>query len=259
MAGLLAFGAVIALRELGDFDLPWHIALGRAVVRLRAIPKLDPLAYTHQPLRFIEPLSEIPLYALWQAGGALALQIAGGALAAGIGYVLFRPLCDRGPFAYAVTALALAAINSWLVVRPATLSFLLIAIMLGLIELHRQTRSENIRRRVLWSWPPLLLFWANAHGFAFIGAGLCLTYAAYRGCCWAARGRIGALLPEVDGRDAGSTALAAGIGSLAAVLNAAGPIARLGPKPFRGGRCHPLRIRTNHRKRAAQSEFLPPP
>ncbi len=183
---------------------------GRAVVALRAIPKLDPLAYTAQRVSFIEPLSEVPLYALWHSGGALALQIVGGLIAAGIGYVLFRPLWNKGPFVYFAIALALAAINSWLVVRPATLSFLLIALILGLIELHRQAPSEKVRRRVLWCWPPLLLFWASAHGFAFIGAGLCVTYAAYRGCCWAARGRIGALLPEADGRDAGPTALAAG-------------------------------------------------
>ena len=232
LLGLLVFGAAISLRKLGDFDLPWHIALGRAMVALRAIPKLDPLAYTAQRVGFIEPLSEIPLYALWRAGGALALQIAGGALAAGIGYWLFRPLRNQGPLAYAAVALALAAIDSWLVVRPATLSFLLIALLLGLIELHRQAPSEKIQRRVLWCWPILLLFWASAHGFAFMGAGLCVAYAAYRGGCRLARGRLGGLLPERDGSDAGATALAAGCASLAALLNVGGPIARLGPSRF---------------------------
>jgi len=234
LLGLVAFGAVISLRKLGDFDLPWHLALGRAVVALRAIPKLDPLAYTHQRVRFIEPLSELPLYALWRSGGALSLQIAGGLIAVGIGYLLFRLLRHTGPFAYAVSALSLAAINSWLVVRPATLSFLLIALVLGLIELHRQALSAKIRQRVLWCLPPLMLGWASAHGFAFIGGGLCIVYAAYRGGCWAARGRLGAVLPEQDGRDAGPTALAACLALLGAMLNAAGPTARLGPSRFAG-------------------------
>lgn len=234
LLGLLAFGAVISLRMLGDFDLPWHIALGRAVVALRAIPKLDPLAYTARRIGFIEPLSEVPLYALWHGGGALALQLAGGVLAAGIGYLLFRPLRNQGPFAYLAIGLSLSAINSWLVVRPATLSFLLIALMLGLIELHRQAPSSKAQRIVLWCWPLVVLFWASAHGFAFIGAGLCVAYAGYRGGCRVARGRCGALLPEADGRDAGLTALAAGGAALAALLNIGGPIARLGPSRFSG-------------------------
>ena len=60
-ARLLAFCAAIAARKLGDFDLLWHIVLGRAVAELRGIPELDPLALTHQPITFIEPLSELPL------------------------------------------------------------------------------------------------------------------------------------------------------------------------------------------------------
>jgi hypothetical protein len=231
LLGLLAFGVAISLRQLGDFDLPWHIALGRAVATLRAIPALDPLAYTHQRQTFIEPFSEVPLYLLWKSGGAIALQIAGGVVSAGIGYLLFRPLQGRGPLAYVVVALALAAMNSWLIVRPATLSFWLIALLLASIELHRHG-PLHIQRRVLWSWPFLLLFWASAHAFAFIGAGLCLTYAAYRGCCWAARGRLGPLLPSADGSDALATALSALLAAGAAPLNAALGFTRLFPSRF---------------------------
>jgi hypothetical protein len=231
LVGLFAFGVAISLRQLGDFDLPWHIALGRAVVTLRAIPELDPLAYTHHRQTFIEPFTEVPLYALWKSGGAIALQIAGGVISAGIGYLLFRQLRNRGPLAYLAVALALAAMNSWLIVRPATVSFLLIALLLGLIELHSQS-PLRIQRRVLWCWPFLLLFWASAHAFAFIGAGLCLTYAAYRGCCWAARGRLGPLLPAADGSDALATAIAALLAAGAAPLNAALGFTRLFPSRF---------------------------
>lgn len=229
--GLLAFGAAISLRQLGDFDLPWHIALGRAVATLRAIPRLDPLAYTRQAQTFIEPLSEVPLYVLWKNGGAVALQIAGGIVSTGIGYLLFRPLRDRGPLVYLVVALALAAMNSWLIVRPATVSFLLIALLLGSIELHRHATLRT-QRRVLYCWPILVLFWASTHAFAFIGAGLCLTYAAYRIGCWTARGRLGALLPSVDGSDALATALAAMLTAAVAPLNAALGFTRLFPSRF---------------------------
>lgn len=234
LASLFAFGIVISQRMLGDFDLPWHIALGRAVVALRAIPEVDPLAYTGQHVRFIEPLTEVPLYALWQVGGALALQIAGGVLAFGIGYFLWRASRSPGPFVYVGVAFALAATNSWLVVRPATVSFLLIALQLALIEVHRSAPSRKVQRSVLAGWLGLQLFWASAHGFAFIGAGLCLSYAAYRACCWLARGRLGALLPVADGVEALPTAIAAGLSALASMLNAGGVIARTGPSRFSG-------------------------
>ncbi|MEO6600521.1 MAG: hypothetical protein ABIQ16_11645, partial [Polyangiaceae bacterium] len=228
-AGLLAFCGAIAARQLGDFDLPWHIALGRAMAEMGSIPKLDPLAFTHQRITFLEPLSELPLYELWKSGGALPLQIFGALFSAGMGFLLFRQLRARGPIAYLATGLALAGMNSWMVVRPATISFFLIALTLALIEWHRRSESPRTRRYIVWSWPPLALVWANVHGFAFIGIGLCIVYAAYRVGCRLARGRLGALLPEGDASDANSALLAALLAGVAALVNAAGPFARLGP------------------------------
>jgi hypothetical protein len=227
-AGILAFFGALAVRKLGDFDLPWHIALGRAVAELRAIPELDPLAFTHQRITFLEPLSELLLYGLWKGGGALALQLFGALFSAGVGWVLFAQLRDRGPIAYLATGLALAGMNSWMVVRPATLSFFLIALILALIEWHKGTRSPRTRRLIEWSWPPLALIWANVHGFAFIGVGLCVVYSVYRVCCRLARGRLGALLPENDAGD-NSALLCALLACVAALANAAGFVARLGP------------------------------
>ena len=227
-AGLLAFFGAIAARKLGDFDLPWHIALGRAVAELRGIPKLDPLAFTEQRITFIEPLSELPLYGLWRSGGALPLQLFGALFSVGVGCALFVQLRDGGPMAYLATGLALAGMNSWMVVRPATLSFFLIALTLALIEQHRRCDSPRTRRRIEWSWPPLALLWANTHGFAFIGVGLCVAYSAYRVGCRIARGRLGALLPECHAGD-NSALLLALLAGVAALGNAAGPCARLGP------------------------------
>lgn len=227
-AGLVSFFAAIAARKLGDFDLPWHIALGRAVAELGGIPKLDPLAFTHQRITFLEPLSELPLYGLWKGGGALPLQLFGALFSAGVGAALFVQLRDRGPVAYLATGLALAGMNSWMVVRPATLSFFLIALTLALIEWHRRTERPRTRRFIEWSWPPLALIWANVHGFAFIGVGLCVAYSVYRVACRLARGGLGSLLPERDAGD-NSTLLVALLAALMALANAAGPFARLGP------------------------------
>ena len=227
-AGILAFFGALAARKLGDFDLPWHVALGRAVMELRGIPEVDPLAFTHQRITFLEPLSELLLYGLWKSGGALPLQLVGALFSSGVAWALFAQLKDRGPIAYLATGLALAGMNSWMVVRPATLSFFLIALTLALIERHKSTESPRTRRLIEWSWPPLALFWTNVHGFAFIGVGLCVVYSVYRVCCRLARGRLGALLPESDAGD-NFTLLCALLASVAALANAAGPVVRLGP------------------------------
>jgi hypothetical protein len=227
-AGMLAFFGAVAARKLGDFDLPWHIALGRAVAELRGIPRVDPLAFTHQRITFLEPLSELPLYWLWKSGGALPLQLFGAVFSAGVGWALFAQLKDRGPIAYLAAGLALAGMNSWMVVRPATMSFFLIALTLALIQWHKGTELPRTRRLIEWSWPPLMLLWANVHGFAFIGVGLCVVYSVYRVCCRLARGRLGALLPENDAGD-NSALLCALLAGVAALANAAGPVARLGP------------------------------
>jgi hypothetical protein len=89
-AGMSAFFGALAARKLGDFDLPWHIALGRAVAELRGIPQVDPLAFTHQRITFLEPLSELPLYWLWRSGGALPLQFFGALFSTGVGCTMVR-------------------------------------------------------------------------------------------------------------------------------------------------------------------------
>jgi hypothetical protein len=39
--GALAVGLAVAARKLGDFDLPWHLAFGRVVAAVGAVPATD--------------------------------------------------------------------------------------------------------------------------------------------------------------------------------------------------------------------------
>jgi hypothetical protein len=232
LAGLLAFAVALSLRRLGDFDLPWHLATGRFITELRGIPKLDPLSYTHDPLTYVEPLTDVPLYWLAAIGGATALQVAGGIVGAGIGLALLWQLRTLGPIAYVASALALAGTYSWLVVRPATLSFLLVTLVLGAIEAHRRCALSLRGRSILFGFPLGVLLWANAHGFATLGAGLFVCYALYRIACRMTRGHFGGLLPLEDAAAAWATLLSAALSLLASTLNVAGLRLRLGPNRF---------------------------
>lgn len=229
VAGLVAFAVALSLRRLGDFDLPWHLATGRFITELRGIPRLDPLSYTHDRLTYVEPLTEVPLYWLIVIGGPKALQVAGGLVGAGIGFALFWQLRAQIATAYVAAALGLAAIYSWLVVRPATLSFLLIALELWVIEVHRRRAAERAGQMILLLFPIAVLLWANAHGFATIGAGLFACYACYRGVCRWARGRFDGLFPQRDAAAARATLLSAMASLLTSTLNLAGPTLRIGP------------------------------
>jgi hypothetical protein len=235
LGGLLAFGAALALRRLGDFDLPWHLALGRAVVEQRGIPYLDPLAFTHEPLIFIEPVSEVPLYGLWRLGGPALLQLAGAALALALGALLLRGLRRWGPATWGVAGLVLAGVFSWWVVRPATLSFLLLAAELFAIEQHRHAPEARASRWLVLAAPPFFFLWASAHGFAILGAALLVGYALYRCACRIAKGRLGEVLPASDGSDLALLGASALLGFGASLLNAAGPLLRLGPNRFAEG------------------------
>jgi hypothetical protein len=164
--------------------------------------------------------------------GPAALQVAGAMVSAGIGLALVWQLRRLGPVAQGVTALALAGMHAWLVVRPATLSFLLIAVLLGVIEHHRRRATEASSKYLLITLPLGFLLWANAHGFATLGAGLWCCYALYRAACRLAQGRLGALLPRRDATAVWPTLLSAGLGLVASTLNVAGPTLRLGPSRF---------------------------
>lgn len=198
--GLGVAALVVALRKLGDFDLPWHLSLGRALIG--GAPLTDTLSYPSRGRPAPdELLADLLLYGLARIG-PWALQLAGGLIVAVLAWLLARrarhPLL--GPFA---AALALMAAGPWLIVRPALFSFALTAAALLVIDRHRESA------RGLWLLVPLQLAWANLHGFAVVGAALAGGYALYVAACRAARGRMATWLPQVEGRDALRVALIA--------------------------------------------------
>ncbi|MCE7929604.1 MAG: hypothetical protein DYG91_14090, partial [Chloroflexi bacterium CFX7] len=99
--GVLAITTAQASKTLGDFDLPWHLAIGRHVVEQRALPVTDPLAFTHRPVEYVEFISDILLFSLMRLGGPLALQLFGGLVVAALAVVLLVASGERRPGAVA--------------------------------------------------------------------------------------------------------------------------------------------------------------
>lgn len=227
--GILAAVAVQVSKRLADPDLPWHLALGRYMAAAGEIPQNDPLAVRHSPIRYMEFVSDLALWGVMRLGGTLGLQLLGGLLLALLCLLLLGRSRGTGPIAFAALALALGAIGNWVLVRPATLSFLLLAGLTWLLDAHRR----NPACRAFLALPLLVAVWVNVHGFSVLGALLIAAYAGYRGACRLARGRLGPLLPEADGAGAGRALLVAGAALAATGLNLAGY--RLLTAPFRIG------------------------
>ncbi len=226
--GVVLTGLVVSARRLGDFDLPWHLAFGRLVASAKSIPRVDDLAYTHRPIEYAEFVADLVLYGLMKLAGPLGLQVLGGVLTMLVLWVLAVKL-RGGPAGWLVGASAIAAASAWFIVRPATISFLLIAWTAVALEIHRSDPLSKPSRVALVSLVPLHLLWANLHGFVVIGAALVVVYALYRSACAAACGRLPNLLPSKDATDLRWT-LGATVGVLgASLINLAGPKLLLGP------------------------------
>jgi tetratricopeptide (TPR) repeat protein len=113
-------------------------------------------------------------YVLYSLLGGAGLVLVKAFLVAGLGLVLLR-LCglDRTGawIAAGCTALALLAMSTRLLLQPATVSYLLLALTLWLLT--RTPRPDAPSGRLLPPWPLLLLFvlWANLDQWFLLGLG----------------------------------------------------------------------------------------
>lgn len=228
LAACGAFAAAITARRLGDFDLPWHLATGRVIAQTHQVPKIDPLAFTHEPLRYVEPLGDLASWGLYRAFGPLGLQMIGGAVAWIVAATLFAH-ARKSAVTFGLVALVLAALAGWLVVRPATISFAFIAYELMVLERHRRAPDEPRARIGLATLPLVALVWGNVHGFVAFGVWLLLGYFGYRVL---SRYALGRWARAEDGRALGATALVAVATVVAGCVNPGGPRLLLGPARF---------------------------
>ncbi len=222
-------GVVVALsaRRLGDFDLPWHLANGRIIARDGAIPRVDDLAYTARPIEYTEVAGDLLLYASMRLGGPLALQVLTAVVAVGVGVALWARARRAGPVAWLSAAVALAAMNAWLLARPATLGFALLALQLFLLDEHRRAPSSG--RRALFAVVPLMFLWANTHPSVVLGVIVLGAYVATR---WTSRlwaTRFASAFPPHDGQDALRATMVGAAGVLASTLNPMGAALLAGP------------------------------
>lgn len=222
LALALSFAA-LSSRKLGDFDLPWHLALGRQIASSRSLPRVDDLAYTHRPIEYMEFVSDLLLYAAHRVAGPLGLQILTAAVVSATAVVCWSIVRRSGPVAWIVVALGIAAMDVWLLARPATFGFCLLAVFLALIERHRAGPESPAGRRALIALVPLTVLWANMHPSVVLGLIVLWGYAAHRVLGRALQRSVArGLFPATEASDGARTALVALASTLASGVNLGG-------------------------------------
>jgi hypothetical protein len=162
----------LAVRDVTDPDVWWHLKTGQLIFATHAIPHTDPFSFTRngQPWITHEWLAELLMYGVYRVSGWACLIVLFGLLTtAGFVFVFLR--CAGRPYVAGLIVLwgAFACRPTW-GVRPQTISVLLASVVLWLLEQPEQ----NPRR--LWWIVPLTLVWANLHAGYVLGIVLMVLF-----------------------------------------------------------------------------------
>jgi hypothetical protein len=153
----------LALRNVTDPDIWWHLKTGEYIAQHHSIPHYDPFSYTRggEPWVAHEWLTDLLLYELLRTIGFGGLIVVFAVVLCGTFLLLYlRCGADVYIAGVAVHYAAWATEPVW-GVRPQVISLLLTSLWLLLLE-----RSER-NPKLLWWTLPLTLLWVNLHaGFA---------------------------------------------------------------------------------------------
>lgn len=183
--------ALAGVYPVSNPDAFGHLAQGRNIVELGAVPQRDPFSFwqaTPAPFRNYEWLSDVLMYELWAAGGPNAL-IAGKCLLLALGgallvLVAYRNGGRRAAFACALLLLyAVPAARFRFSERPQVVAFPLAALyLLGLSALCSSTTTPRARRLWIAGLALAHVLWVNLHGSHLLGFALsALFFGAARG------------------------------------------------------------------------------
>lgn len=160
--------SIINLLQVTPNDFWWHMRIGQVIVTEGYIPNVDIFSFTHAGTPWINQpwLMQVWFHLVYQAGG-LALILFTHALIITAAYVILQRSLVRiyglRPGVLAALVAALLGAKSWSV-RPQSISFLMFALLMVLIESHRQGHHRR-----LWWVLAVFLVWVNGHGIFVFG------------------------------------------------------------------------------------------
>ncbi|MDE2293107.1 MAG: hypothetical protein KGL53_13585, partial [Elusimicrobia bacterium] len=179
LLALAAFAAAVCAVPILDPDTWWHLAAGRQILSLHAVPRAEAWSHTLRGAPWVdfEWLAQALLELVRRAGGFGALVWTKAAVCAAAVLAVYAAARREGthpPGAALAALLALSAMRIRAQVRPELATLLFLPVFLLVIR-------ERTRRPVpLWPLVLLSALWANLHGGWPLGPGLLLLAAAGR-------------------------------------------------------------------------------
>jgi hypothetical protein len=164
----------MAVRNMLDPDVWWHLKSGEYMVVHKAVPRTDPFSYTRagQPWVAHEWLSEVLMYGLYRAAGWKGLSVTF-ALILSVAFFILYLRCPCSPYlSGAITVFGAWATTPVWGVRPQIISLLLTSVWLLILE-----KSER-NHRLLWWTLPIMAFWVNLHAGFALGMALLALFLA---------------------------------------------------------------------------------
>jgi len=155
----------LATRIPIDTDTWWHIRSGEYTLTQGMI-YADPFSFTKAGEPWINHSwgAQIALYAIWQIAGNFGLAVfVAGLATAGMWFVYKMSAGNVYLRAFAIVLGAATAAVFWSP-RPQMFSFLLSAVLLYLLHLHKREKIDR-----LWLIPPIMALWGNLHAGFSIG------------------------------------------------------------------------------------------
>lgn len=166
---LLAALAFEGLRPLADLDVWWHIRLGEVMLQTGSLVPSDVFSYTRfgTPWPWKDWGTALLLFGTWSLGGLTGLVLLKGSMLVGTGALQWVQLRRVRALPLAVVSLSVAicmsAASFRFTERGATVSLVIVAAIVLLIDRHRAGRKG------LWWAVPLVVLNANIHrGVLFV-------------------------------------------------------------------------------------------
>jgi hypothetical protein len=175
---------LMALFKLGDYDVWYHLAVGRRILGTGSVVQPDPFAYTAAGATWSLQswLAGVVYYLVHTAGGVDGLIVFNAAVLAFAFALVYRTMRleaeadGAGGFALAASLVLVAAFTARFrfMVRPQGFEFLFLAAVLHLLSLHRARGSV----RPLFLLPVIQVLWVNVHGSHILGVLVPLVFLA---------------------------------------------------------------------------------
>jgi len=170
---LLSLVFALSFMRISDFDVWWHLACGKLLLRDGLIPRKEIFSYTASGRPWVDGylLAQAAMYVVWLIGGPWGISLLGGVLstaAFSLAFAMSRWGVRGRPLGYGAALLAALpaaySISGVVMPRPALLTPVFALLTLWLLEEHRLHGGKRI-----WWVLPMMVLWGNCHPGFLLG------------------------------------------------------------------------------------------